>query len=186
MGRMRGQADLIDRDGVFYLAGVAAVPEPPPLPPHDWLGVDLGIVNLAADSDGQTDSGGHLNGRRQRQDRLCRRLQQKGTPSAKRLLKNRRRQHRWAFRQLRAFIQYKTKLAGVPVVWVDPRHTARTCPHCGQIAKRNRVHQSALWCVDGGFAGPAATIASGNIARRAAVNQPHAGFLIEIPASSAL
>jgi len=95
----------------------------------------------------------------------------------------RRRQHRWAFHPLRMFIQYKAKLAGVPVVFVDPRHTARTCPHCGRIAKRNRVHQSAFRSVDCGFAGPADTSASGN---RAAVNQPHAGSLNEIPASSAL
>ncbi len=37
--RIRGQADLIYRDGHFYLAVVADVPEPPPLPPDDWLGV---------------------------------------------------------------------------------------------------------------------------------------------------
>lgn len=49
--RIRGQADLIYREGQFYLAVVVEVPEPP-LNPDDWLGVDLGIVNLAADSNG--------------------------------------------------------------------------------------------------------------------------------------
>jgi predicted transposase len=89
--RIRGQADLIYREGQFYLAVVVDVPEPPPLQPDDWLGVDLGIVHIAADSDGHTDSGSHLNGLRQRHDKLRQRLQRKGTKSAKRLLKKRRR-----------------------------------------------------------------------------------------------
>lgn len=223
LDRIRGQADLIYRDGQFYLAVVVDVPEPPPLQPDDWLGVDLGIANLAADSDGDTYSGGHVNGLRKRHANLRRRLQRKGTRSAKRLLKKRRRkehrfatdvnhtiskrlvakaqgtgrgialedltgirdrttvrkaqrrvQHSWAFHQLRSFIAYKARLAGVPVVLVDPRNTSRTCPQCGLIDRRNRPDQAHFRCVGCGFAGPADTIAAGNIARRAAVNQPHA------------
>jgi IS605 OrfB family transposase len=235
MDRIRGQADLIYRDGQFYLAVVVDVPEPPPLQPDDWLGVDLGIVNIAADSDGQTYSGGQVNGLRKRHAKLRQRLQKKGTKSAKRLLTKRRRKeqhfaanenhriakqlvthaqdtrrgialenlqgirdritvpkaqrrrhHSWAFAQLRTFIEYKAKLAGVPIVLVDPRNTSRTCPHCGLIAKRNRSTQASFRCIGCGFAGPADTIAAGNIARRAAVNPPHAGSLSEIPASSVL
>jgi IS605 OrfB family transposase len=33
--------------------------------------------------------------------------------------------HSWAFRQLRSFIAYKARLAGVPVVLVDPRNESR-------------------------------------------------------------
>ena len=235
MDRIRGQADLIYRDGQFYLAVVVDVPEPPPLQPDDWLGVDLGIVNIAADSDGHSYSGGHLNGLRKRRDRLRQRLQKKGTQSAKRLLKKRRRkeqrlatnenhriakqlvtkaqdtgrgialedltgirdritvhkaqrrrQHSWAFYQLRTFITYKAKLAGVPVALVDPRNTSRTCPQCGLIDPHNRPTQASFRCIGCGFAGPADTIAAGNIARRAAVNPPHAGPLLEAPASFAL
>ncbi len=54
MDRIWGQADLMYRDGQSYLALVVDVPQLPPLRPEAWLGVDLGIVNLAADSDGQT------------------------------------------------------------------------------------------------------------------------------------
>lgn len=89
--RIRGQADLIYRDGTFYLAVVVDVPEPPANKPDGWLGVDLGITNIAADSDGETYSGGHLNGLRKRHAKLRARLQAKGTKSAKRLLKKRRR-----------------------------------------------------------------------------------------------
>jgi IS605 OrfB family transposase len=36
--------------------------------------------------------------------------------------------HSWAFHQLRRFVAYKAALAGVPVVYVDPRNTSRMCP----------------------------------------------------------
>jgi IS605 OrfB family transposase len=203
--RVRGQADLIYWDGTFYLAVVVEDPEPPPLQPHDRLGVDLGIVNIAADSDGQTYSGGPVNGLRQRHAKLRQRLPKKGTigeaiaqdtrrgialedltgirdritvPKAPR-----RRQHRWAFAQLRAFITYKAKLAGVAVVLVDPRNTSRTCPPCGLIDQRNRPTQAVFRGIGCGFAGPADTLAAGNIARRAAVNQPDAGSAPQAPAS---
>jgi len=89
--RVRGQADLILRDGVFYLAVVVDVPEGAPVKNDDWLGVDLGIVNIASDSDGDVYSGAALNGIRARHARLRAKLQRKGTKSAKRLLKKRRR-----------------------------------------------------------------------------------------------
>jgi putative transposase len=88
---VRGQVDLLYRDGRFFLAVVVDVPEPPPERPEDFLGVDLGIQNIAADSDGKTYTGGKVNGIRSRHSRLRRRLQSKGTKSAKQLLKKRRR-----------------------------------------------------------------------------------------------
>lgn len=88
----RGQADLIVRDGKWYLAVVIEVPEPPAGPePDEWLGVDLGVVNLATDSDGTAHSGNAVRAVRRRNLQLRRRLQAKGTKSAKRLLKKRRR-----------------------------------------------------------------------------------------------
>ena len=87
----RGQADLLYRDGTFYLAVVVDVPEPEAGLPTDWLGVDLGIVNIAADSDGQQHAGAHLNHLRHRHARLRKKLQAKGTKAAKRLLRHRRR-----------------------------------------------------------------------------------------------
>ena len=201
---------------------VVDVPEPPADEPTDWVGVDLGIVNIAADSDGDTYSGGHLNGLRTRHATLRARLQARGTKSATRLLKKRRRreqrfartvnhviskrlvakakgtgrgialedlrgirsrmtatkaqrrvQSSWAFHQLRSFIEYKARLAGVSVVAVDPRNTSRTCPACGHVAKANRRSQASFLCVSCGFAGPADTIAAENI-RRAVVMQPYA------------
>ena len=88
----RGAADLICRDGKFYLAVVIVVPEPPKGPvPDEWLGVDLGIVNLATDSDGTAYSGKAVRAVRYRNRQLRARLQSKETKWANRLLARRRR-----------------------------------------------------------------------------------------------
>ncbi len=86
-----GEADLIFRHGEFYLYQVCEVDEPPVDDPQEFLGVDLGIKNIAADSDGQSYAGGPVNGLRKRHAKLRAKLQSKGTKSAKRLLKKRRR-----------------------------------------------------------------------------------------------
>jgi IS605 OrfB family transposase len=39
----------------------------------------------------------------------------------------RARLHRWAFRQLQTFVEYKAKAAGIAVEYVDPAYTSRTC-----------------------------------------------------------
>src|SRR5690606_39939031 len=89
--------------------------------------------------------------------------------------KAQRREHAsWSFFQLRSFIEYKARVAGVPVVAVDPRNTSRTCPDCGCIDKANRKSQSELLCTSCGFAGHADVIAAGNIRRRAVVMRPDA------------
>jgi len=52
----------------------------------------------------------------------------------------------WAFFQLRSFIEYKSRLAGVTVVTVNPRNTSRTCSRCGHCEKANRKSQDAFSC----------------------------------------
>ena len=47
LGMRRGQADLVYRDGTFYLLQTIDVPTPPERAAEDWLGVDLGIANIA-------------------------------------------------------------------------------------------------------------------------------------------
>jgi IS605 OrfB family transposase len=71
----------------WYLHLWCEYDHPPTITPEGFLGVDLGIVNIATDSDGQTYSGSHLNSLRHRYRRLRRKLQKKGTKGAKRLLK---------------------------------------------------------------------------------------------------
>lgn len=88
--RVRGQADLVYKDGTFYFYICVDVPEPPQIEPDDFLGVDLGIVNIATTSDGEQISGSQLNNVRARYASLKSKLQKKGTKSAKRLLKKRK------------------------------------------------------------------------------------------------
>src|SRR5207245_7751131 len=87
LGAIKGQADLLYRNGVFYLAVTLDVPTPTPDQPTDTLGVDLGIVNLATDSTGETFDGQQVEKTRQRMLNLRTALQKKGTKSAKRHLK---------------------------------------------------------------------------------------------------
>jgi len=81
--------------------------------------------------------------------------------------------HSWAFGQLGAFVNYKGRLAGVPVIFVDPKNTSRTCPACGSVDKANRKSQALFSCQSCGFAGLADWVAAECI-RRVAVNRPHA------------
>src|SRR2546426_6008566 len=87
MDAIKGQADLLYRNGTFYLAVTLDVPEPTPETPDGTLGVDLGVVNLATDSTGETFSGEAVEKNRQRNHALRRRLQKRGTKNAKRHLR---------------------------------------------------------------------------------------------------
>lgn len=88
----KGETDLVERDGVFYLAAVCEIPEAPlNEEPDGFIGVDLGIANIATTSTGYQAAGRGLNRYRKRQNALRAKLQRKGTKSAKRRLKARAR-----------------------------------------------------------------------------------------------
>ena len=218
----QGESDLVYRDGKWYLLATCDIPDPTPEQVDTYLGVDLGIVNLAVDSDGTIHRGAVVNGLRARHRRLRRKLQAKGTKSARRLLRRRRRTERrfgtdtnhviskrlvakaqgtgrgvglenlthirtritarkphratlssWSFGQLRSFVAYKARRAGVPVVYVDPRNTSRTCPACGHVAKENRPDQHTFLCQSCGLGGLPDYFAAVCIGRRASVNAPY-------------
>jgi len=85
----RGEADLAFRKGSFYLLVSVEVPDTEERKVRGWLGVDVGVVNLATTSDGDNFSGAHMNSLRRRSNKLRQRLQEKNTKSAKRLLRKR-------------------------------------------------------------------------------------------------
>jgi len=88
----RGESDLVHRDGMWFLHAAVELPEAAlNAEPSGFVGVDLGIVNIATTSDGVVMAGRGLNRHRKREQDLQAKLQAKGTKSAKRLLKKRRR-----------------------------------------------------------------------------------------------
>ena len=218
----RGESDLCLVDGVFYLFAACEIETPEPSDVDSFLGVDLGVTNIAVDSSGEVHSAKAVNNVRFRHRKLRSKLQRKGTKSARRRLKKlsgkenrfathtnhviskrivekaqctgqgiaveeltgirgrvkaRRPQratlHSWSFFQLRQFLEYKSELAGVPVVAVNPRNTSRTCPVCGCVDKANRRTQDKFLCVACGHSGLADHIAATNISRRALVSVPN-------------
>jgi len=88
----KGESDLVYRDGMWFLHAVVEIPEAALNgEPSGFIGVDLGIVNIVTTSDGTVMAGRGLNRHRKRQLDLRAKLQAKGTKSAKRLLRKRRR-----------------------------------------------------------------------------------------------
>ena len=222
----KGEVDLCLVRGKWYLAATCDVPETEEFQAEDWLGVDLGIVALAADSDGRIYTGADVERVRSKLARRKAGLQKRGTKAAKRRLRKlagkearfrkhtnhvlskaivqtaertgrgialeelrhirsrvtarrsqRSRLHSWGFHQLRSFLAYKAKRAGVPLVCVDPRNTSRRCAVCGCIEKRNRPDQATFSCIACGHTAQADLNAAANIrlrslAARAAVTPP--------------
>ena len=85
----RGETDLINDNGIFYLIAGIELPEKLIRTVEDYLAFDSGIVNIATTSDGDNWSGGAVTLRRKKNRALRAKLQAKGTKSAKRLLKKR-------------------------------------------------------------------------------------------------
>ena len=88
---------------------------------------------------------------------------------------NRAKHSNWAFAQLRDFIDYKAKQAGIPVIAVNPAYTSQRCFACGHVERANRKSQRAFLCVRCGHSAHADVNAAKNIAW-AALNPPNVGM----------
>jgi len=212
-----GEADLLFVDGNYYLSITVKFPDPPKADTSGGvLGCDMGIVELATDSAGQSYSGSVVKAVRCRVREHRRQVQKKKSRSAfKRLQKIRRRASRfckdinhviskslvqkasvlrkalaledllgirerasvfsksmrwqmgnWAFADLAAKIVYKAAEAGIPVVFVDPRDTSKTCHKCGHCERGNRKSQASFKCLSCGFCANADANAAKNIEAR--------------------
>ena len=80
--------------------------------------------------------------------------------------RHRKRLHKWAYRDLIDKIVYKAKLNGVPIVFVDPRNTSRTCSKCGYLIEKG-VKGRWFKCPKCGFQLDRDLNAARNIAKRA-------------------
>lgn len=58
----------------------------------------------------------------------------------------RTRLHRWAWRQLQQFIEYKARGAGIAVLYVNPAYTSQTCSVCGTLGVRSKQRFSCKEC----------------------------------------
>ena len=74
----------------------------------------------------------------------------------------------WGFAQLRAFIEYKSRRAGVRVVAVDAAYTSQTCSACGDCREENRPERHEFRCLHCGHSSCADLNAAKNIAAKAA------------------
>jgi len=79
----RGQSDLLLRDGQFYLSVAVTVQAAAAFPPTGVIGVDMGIVNVAADSEGNQYTGETVKKVRRKYRRQRRLLAPMKTPSAR-------------------------------------------------------------------------------------------------------
>jgi IS605 OrfB family transposase len=75
-----GQSDLVlRRDGRWFLLCSVDLPDKTPLPVTDFIGVDLGVTNIATTSDGEVFSGSDVERVRRRHHALRQTLQHKAS-----------------------------------------------------------------------------------------------------------
>jgi IS605 OrfB family transposase len=222
----QGETDLAYVDGQFYLLAVCNVEEPPLKETNGVLGIDLGIVNIASDSEGRQYSGETIKTyrraiRKHRSGLQYQAMKRHSRAAYRRLKAKARKMSRytkwvnhniskqivqnavssckalalenlqgirergngfnkemkwqlgnWSFFQLAQMVVYKAKKAGIPVVFVDPRNTSRTCSECGYCDKANRKSQSHFVCLECGRVLNADLNAAINIATRGDVTRP--------------
>ncbi|MCG8347098.1 MAG: transposase, partial [Chloroflexales bacterium] len=126
----QGESDLVFHRGGWYLLATCEIPEPTPEDVDGVLGVDLGIVTIATDSDGTTHSGQQVETKRQWYANRRHALQKVGAKSAKRRLK------RLSGRQ-RRFQKDTNSLHCEAAGWHCKRHEAGAC------ARRFDAHSPA-------------------------------------------
>jgi IS605 OrfB family transposase len=210
---VKGEADLVTRRGKFFLLQTVEVPEDGIKDFEEFLGIDFGVVDIVALSNGKNVSSEWINKYRLKREKIRGSIQRKGTRSARRLLKRlsgrerstatlinhtlsrrivseakkeglgvavedlkgirkaanklRKKQkglrHKWSFNQLRGMLAYKSKLAGIPFVAVDPAYTSQICSACGEMGDRKGKSFSCKAC---GNTMDADTNAARNIAAR--------------------
>ncbi len=83
----RGETDLALVNDEWYLFAVCEVETPEPIDVEGVLGIDMGVTNIAVDSDGEIHSGRAIKHIRYRHRSLRNRLQRKRTHGTRRRLK---------------------------------------------------------------------------------------------------
>jgi IS605 OrfB family transposase len=140
--RKIGQADLVLRDGQFFLYVTVEFEEELPVRPVEWVGVDLGIVNLATDSTGEQFSGEGVNRNRRRRATGRKQYQRKGTRSAKRRLRRmsgrQARYQRWVNHNISKRLVDRAKARRAGIVLEDLKHIRSRLETASGRASRRR------------------------------------------------
>jgi IS605 OrfB family transposase len=84
---IKGEGDLVYKKGKFYIFQTCEVPEDDIKDVEDFIGVDFGLVEIAATSEGQKYSSKKLNDYREKRQKIRDSIQSKGTRNCKKLLK---------------------------------------------------------------------------------------------------
>ena len=78
----------------------------------------------------------------------------------------------WSYYQLQTFVEYKAKMLGVPVVYIEPAYTSQTCHKCGLLGDRNGKQFKCPYC---GYTAHADVNAAWNISAWQLLVEPKAG-----------
>lgn len=84
---IKGEADLVYKKGKFYLFQTVDVPEEDVEDVEEFIGVDMGLLEIAALSNGENFSSKKLNDYRKKRQKVRSSLQSKGTKGSKKVLK---------------------------------------------------------------------------------------------------
>lgn len=84
---IKGEADLVYKKGKFYLFQTVDVPEEDVDDVEEFIGVDLGLIDIVVTSDGVKHSADELNKYREHRQKVRSSIQRKGTRSSRKLLK---------------------------------------------------------------------------------------------------
>ncbi|MCF8339665.1 MAG: transposase [Chitinophagaceae bacterium] len=84
---IKGEADLVFKKGKFYLFQTVDVPEEDIEDVEEFIGVDMGLLEIAALSNGKSFNSKKLNDYREKRQKVRSSLQRKGTKGSKKVLK---------------------------------------------------------------------------------------------------
>jgi len=84
---IKGEADLVYKKGKFYLFQTVDVPEEDVEDIEEFIGVDMGLIEIAALSNGTKFNSKKLNDYREKRQKVRSSLQSKGTKGSKKVLK---------------------------------------------------------------------------------------------------
>lgn len=87
MPYIKGEADLVYKNGKFYLFQTVEVHEEDVEDIEEFIGVDFGLTDIVVTSDGVKHTADTLNAYREHRQKVRSSIQRKGTRSSKRLLK---------------------------------------------------------------------------------------------------